>query len=283
MNALISLEDTEKRVKKFVLKILKKMGSPQTAVWQTLEFSELDKEQEHNVVSQDVALKSADFCRIDIKEGAKFWFVGRELSLKKHCSVTAAKVQGRMGDWLYPCRMVLKRDICNTVGEEKEGGGVTFRFMREWKFLNKFKKLPSKDRPFFSWLVGVLLEKEAPVLVMPYYRFGNLKAYLLRSRALESKQKQLWIRQLWTIGNHLRNLRVGHRNIEPSNFCLTRDPGRKLFSLVLVDWKCAVLTFSADMKKNGHLVGGSNLEYQPPEVVLGYGAAANAGPHWQDE
>ena len=66
MNDLISLEDTEKREKKFVLQILKKMGSPRTAVWQTLEFSELHKEQEHNVVSQDVALKSADFCRIDI-------------------------------------------------------------------------------------------------------------------------------------------------------------------------------------------------------------------------
>jgi len=176
--------------------------------------------------------------------------------------------------------MVLKRDIKKSV-QEKEEVDVSARFMRELKILQKFAKQGSEaDMGHFSVLMGVLLEKEALVLVMPYYRFGNLKAYLMRLRIVESKQMLLWVQQLWSIGSHLRRMRVGHRNIEPSNICLTRESGRELFKLVLVDWKCAVETASADLKKNGHLVRGFNMEYQPPEVVFDYGVPC---PHNQDE
>lgn len=107
------------------------------------------------------------------------------------------------------------------------------------------------------------------VLVMPFYERGNLEAYLSSNLGVYEWQfLRNWYQQLWGMGVHLRLLGVVHRNIRPSNICLTMNPRNKYPTLMLVDWKCAVET-EEKMDDTRTVLECFDMSYQPPEVVFG--------------
>merc|ERR1719193_2691539 len=101
--------------------------------------------------------------------------------------------------------------------------------------------------------------------VQPNYELGNLRNLIPVWHHKKEDVVKSWLNQLWGIGAQLRHVHVIHRDIRPSNICVTID--KHQWILKLIDWKTAVRGSRKRIPGNFSMLR-EDLVYQPPEVAL---------------
>ena len=205
--------------------------------------------------------------------------------VEKECMEVEAKVIGRnqaKGRFAHVFFGIMQRtDSGDKIGE---GRKVVFK-----SFLSNPSSLSSSVQPIslpFANEIGMLrylakrkncenfgkmesilkTRNDVLLIVQPYYELGNLETVMLTRHHIDGRVAGSIIEQLWAIGGALRGHNVFHRDIRPSNICVTKE--KKKFVLKLIDWKTSWRQGGKDMVGGKMYLLREDGVYQAPEVLL---------------